>query len=96
MELNSSKNTQAALDTQRFAASSFVIVEMEENINNGVEEQESANHEPTSVPVLNPSIPSGEQTVWADVASLLDSACNGNNRHSLRNPRFAFQHEEQL
>ncbi|KAL4571448.1 hypothetical protein LXL04_018208 [Taraxacum kok-saghyz] len=76
MELHSSKNTQAALHTQRFAASSFVILEMEENINNGVEEQESANHEPTSGPVLNPSIPSGEQTVWADVASLLDSACN--------------------
>ncbi|KAK1420967.1 hypothetical protein QVD17_22970 [Tagetes erecta] len=53
---------------------------MEQNINNnGVAEQVSINEQGTYVqpqPHLNPSIPSGEQTVWADVSSLLVSACN--------------------
>lgn len=26
---------------------------------------------------INQSIPSGEETVWTDVSSLLDSACTG-------------------
>lgn len=51
---------------------------MEQNINynnNGV----SINEDVQPQPVLNPIIPSGEQTVWADVSSLLASASNGNN-----------------
>ncbi|XP_071724415.1 uncharacterized protein [Rutidosis leptorrhynchoides] len=45
---------------------------MNDNTINGVEEPDSVNEEESTYP----SIPSGDQTVWTDVSSLLDSACN--------------------
>ncbi|KAJ0749668.1 hypothetical protein HanLR1_Chr05g0172691 [Helianthus annuus] len=44
-------------------------MEQQQSTNNGVEQQQDSN-------LLNPTIPSGEQTVWADVSNLLESARN--------------------
>ncbi|KAI7735743.1 hypothetical protein M8C21_015400, partial [Ambrosia artemisiifolia] len=52
------------------------------NNNNGIAQQQQQqqedplNEQGTYAPVLNPTIPSGEQTVWADVSTLLQSARN--------------------
>ncbi|KAM7511569.1 hypothetical protein LguiB_010444 [Lonicera macranthoides] len=40
------------------------------------DEQVKVREENLGVPIISPSIPSGEQTVWADVSSLLQSACH--------------------
>ena len=47
------------------------------------DEEVKVREENLGVPIISPSIPAGEQTVWADVSSLLQSACHGTYFHSL-------------
>ncbi|KAM0020919.1 putative alpha-acetyltransferase 35, NatC auxiliary subunit [Helianthus debilis subsp. tardiflorus] len=46
-------------------------MEQQQSTNNGVEQQQQQDSN-----LLNPTIPSGEQTLWADVSNLLESARN--------------------